>query len=65
VRDEAQVARSVKQRVLVCKELAAIGAAADIAAIAQRLDEKTERKMLASGKEQGIGGFFKRLLGQF
>jgi flagellar biosynthesis protein FlhG len=65
VRDEAQVARSVKQRVLVCKELAAIGAAADIAAIAKRLDDKTERKMLASGKEQGIGGFFKRLLGQF
>jgi flagellar biosynthesis protein FlhG len=65
VRDEAQVARSVKQRVLVCKELAAIGAAADIAAIAKRLDDKTERKMLASGKEQGIGGFFKKLLGQF
>ncbi len=65
VRSDAHVARSVKQRVLVCKELANIAPAADIEAIAAALADKKEHKMLESGKEGGIGTFFKKLLGQF
>jgi ribosomal protein L32E len=64
VRSDPYVAKSVKQRILVCKELANIGAAHDIAAIARRLGAKKERKMLDEDKERGLGGFFKRLLGQ-
>ncbi len=65
VRSDASVARSVKQRLLVCKELANIAPAADIEAIAAALADKKEHKMLESGKEGGIGTFFKKLLGQF
>ncbi|WP_457597312.1 P-loop NTPase [Hydrogenimonas sp.] len=65
IRSDAYVARSVKQRVLVCKELANIAPAGDIEAVASRLGEKKERKMLDGRKERGIGNFFKRLLGQF
>ncbi|WP_457593755.1 P-loop NTPase [Hydrogenimonas sp.] len=65
VRSDAHVARSVKQRVLVCKELANIAPAADIEAIAGALADKKEHKMLERGKEGGIGTFFKKLLGQF
>jgi len=63
VREDAYVARSVKQRVLVCKELANIAPAADIRLIARSLGSKKEQKMLESREESGIGGFFKRLLG--
>lgn len=65
VRSDPQVARSVKQRVLVCKELSNIAPATDIGAIADALAQKKEHKMLERGKEGGIGTFFKRLLGQF
>ncbi|WP_300362247.1 MinD/ParA family protein [Hydrogenimonas sp.] len=65
VRSDAYVARSVKQRVLVCKELANIGPAGDIEAVATQLGSKKEHKMLEGQKESGIGTFFKRLLGQF
>jgi flagellar biosynthesis protein FlhG len=65
VRSDAYVARSVKQRVLVCKELANIGPAGDIEAIAAQLGSKKEQKMLEGQKESGIGTFFKKLLGQF
>ncbi len=65
VRSDAYVARSVKQRVLVCKELANIAPAGDIEAIASQLGDKKERKMLEGRKESGIGTFFKKLLGQF
>ncbi|WP_300365645.1 MinD/ParA family protein [Hydrogenimonas sp.] len=65
VRSDAYVARSVKQRVLVCKELANIAPAADIETIAVQLGDKKEHKMLEGQKESGIGTFFKKLLGQF
>ncbi len=65
VRSDSYVARSVKQRILVCKELANIAAASDIEAIAIRLGGKKERKMLESHRDRGIGTFFKKLLGQF
>ena len=65
VRSDSYVARSVKQRILVCKELANIAAASDIEAIAIRLGGKKERKMLESQRDRGIGTFFKKLLGQF
>ncbi len=65
VRSDAQVARSVKQRVLVCKELSNIAPATDIEAIADALAAKKEHKMLEARKEGGIGTFFKKLLGQF
>jgi len=62
VREDAYVARSVKQRALVCKELANIAPAGDIRAVARSLGGKKERKML-DREQSGIGGFFKRLLG--
>ncbi|BBG66430.1 flagellar synthesis regulator FleN [Hydrogenimonas sp.] len=65
VRSDAHVARSVKQRVLVCKELSNIAPAADIESIALALADKKEHKMLDRAKEGGIGTFFKKLLGQF
>ncbi len=65
VRSDVHVSRSVKQRVLVCKELANIAPAADIEAIALALADKKEHKMLDRAKEGGIGTFFKKLLGQF
>ncbi len=65
VRSDAHVARSVKQRVLVCKELANIAPAGDIEAIAMAIADKKEHKMLERGREGGIGTFFKKLLGQF
>jgi flagellar biosynthesis protein FlhG len=65
VRSDPYVARSVKQRVLVCKELANIAPAGDIEAIAEQLEDEKEHKMLEGRKERGIGTFFKRLLGQF
>ncbi len=65
VRSDVHVSRSVKQRVLVCKELASIAPAADIEAIALALADKKEHKMLDRGREGGIGTFFKKLLGQF
>ncbi len=65
VRSDSYVAKSVKQRILVCKELANIAPAKDIEKIARRLADKKEQKMLEGEKERGIGTFFKRLLGQF
>ena len=65
VRSDAYVSRSVKQRVLVCKELANIAPAGDIEAIAETIGNKKEHKMLEGRKESGIGTFFKKLLGQF
>ncbi|BDY12532.1 MinD/ParA family protein [Hydrogenimonas cancrithermarum] len=65
VRSDPYVARSVKQRVLVCKELSNIAPAGDIEAIAKALGDKKEHKMLEGQKESGIGIFFKKLLGQF
>ncbi|WP_456404845.1 MinD/ParA family protein [Hydrogenimonas sp.] len=65
VRSDAHVARSVKQRVLVCKELSNIAPAGDIEAIAMAIADKKEHKMLERGREGGIGTFFKKLLGQF
>ncbi|WP_456450858.1 P-loop NTPase [Hydrogenimonas sp.] len=65
IRSDAYVARSVKQRVLVCKELANIAPAGDIEAVASRLGDKKEHKMLEGQKERGLGTFFKKLLGQF
>ena len=65
VRNDAYVAKSVKQRVIVCKELSGIGPAVDIRHVAERLGSKKERKMLADGGESSIGTFFKRLLGGF
>ncbi|WP_456381104.1 P-loop NTPase [Hydrogenimonas sp.] len=65
VRNDSYVSRSVKQRVLLCKELGNIGVAGDIEAIAVQLGEKKERKMLDEERESGIGNFFKKLLGQF
>ncbi len=65
IRSDSHVARSVKQRILVCKELSNIAAAADIETIAMTLVDKKEHKMLERKKEGGIGTFFKKLLGQF
>ncbi|WP_353661996.1 P-loop NTPase [Hydrogenimonas sp. SS33] len=65
VRSDDYVARSVKQRVLVCKELANIAPAHDIEKIAVALGNKKEHKMLEARNEGGIGTFFKKLLGQF
>jgi len=65
VRYDAHVARSVKQRVLACKELANIAPAVEIESIALALADKKEHKMLDRGREGGIGTFFKKLLGQF
>jgi flagellar biosynthesis protein FlhG len=65
VRSDPYVSRSVKQRVLVCKELANIAPAGDIEAIAETIGNKKEHKMLEGRKESGIGTFFKKLLGQF
>ena len=65
IRADAHVARSVKQRIIVCKELANIAAAGDMERIALRLTDKVERKMLIEKGERGIGSFFKKLLGQF
>ncbi|RUM44102.1 MAG: ATP-binding protein [Hydrogenimonas sp.] len=65
VRTDPYVARSVKQRVLLCKELTNIASAGEIEAIAQTLAKKKEHKMLDGNKEGSIGIFFKRLLGQF
>ncbi len=65
VRADDYVARSVKQRVLVCKELANIAPAGDIERVAAELGNKKEHKMLEGQKEGGIGTFFKKLLGQF
>ncbi len=65
VRYDAHVARSVKQRVLACKELSNIAPAVEIESIALALADKKEHKMLDRGREGGIGTFFKKLLGQF
>lgn len=65
VRSDSYVARSVKQRILVCKELSNIAPANDIETIAEELGNKKEHKMLESRKDTGIGTFFKKLLGQF
>ncbi len=65
VRTDPYVVRSIKQRVLLCKELTNIASAGEIEAIAHGLAEKKEHKMLDGNKERSIGIFFKRLLGQF
>ncbi len=65
VRSDPYVARSVKQRILVCKEMANIAPANDISSIASALVQKKEHKMLVDKQEGGIGSFFKRLLNQF
>jgi len=65
VRNDSYVARSVKQRILVCKEMANIAPANDISSIAASLIQKKEHKMLVDKEEGGIGSFFKRLLNQF
>jgi flagellar biosynthesis protein FlhG len=65
VRSDPYVARSVKQRVLVCKEMSNIAPSNDISSIAVGLIEKKEQKMLVDNQEGGIGSFFKRLLNQF
>ena len=65
VRSDPYVARSVKQRMLVCKELGNIAPAGDMKKIAEGLAGKKEQKMLKGEKDRGIGTFFKRLLGQF
>ncbi|WP_456323588.1 P-loop NTPase [Hydrogenimonas sp.] len=65
VRTDSHVSRSVKQRVLVCKELSNIAPAGDIEEIAKIIGNKKEHKMLEARKESGIGTFFKKLLGQF
>ncbi len=65
VRSDDYVARSVKQRILVCKELSSIGSAHDIEAIAAQLANKKEQKLLKGQRESGIGNFFRKLLGQF
>jgi len=65
VRNDPYVARSVKQRILVCKEMANIAPANDISSIAASLIQKKEHKMLVDKEEGGIGSFFKRLLNQF
>jgi len=65
VRSDPYVARSVKQRVLVCKEMANIAPSNDISSIAAGLIQKKEQKMLVEEQEGGIGSFFKRLLNQF
>ena len=65
VRNDPYVARSVKQRILVCKEMANIAPANDISSIATSLIQKKEHKMLVDKEEGGIGSFFKRLLNQF
>ena len=65
VRSDPYVARSVKQRVLVCKEMSNIAPSNDIFSIADGLIQKKEQKMLVKNEEGGIGSFFKRLLNQF
>ena len=65
VRGDPYVVRSLKQRVLVCKELSGIAPAGDIKAIAKALGDKKGRKMPEGQDESGIGNFFKKLLGQF
>jgi len=65
VRSDPYVARSVKQRVLVCKEMSNIAPSNDISSIAAGLIQKKEQKMLVKNQEGGIGSFFKRLLNQF
>jgi len=65
VRNDSYVARSVKQRVLVCKEMSNIAPSNDIFSIANGLIQKKEQKMLVENKEGGIGSFFKRLFNQF
>ena len=65
VRSDPYVARSVKQRVLVCKEMSNIAPSNDISSIAAGLIQKKEQKMLVENQEGGIGSFFKRLLNQF
>ncbi len=65
IRNDPHVAQSVRQRVLVCKEHPSTGASKDFAGVADALIGKKERKMLDDGSANGIGGFFKKLLGQF
>jgi len=65
VRNDPYVARSIKQRILVCKEMANIAPANDISSIASALVQKKEHKMLTDKQEGGIGSFFKRLFSQF
>jgi len=65
VRNDSYVARSVKQRVLVCKEMSNIAASNDMNSIAMVIAQKKEQKMLVEKEEGGIGSFFRRLLNQF
>jgi len=65
IRSDPYVVRSVKQRILVCKEMPNIAPSDDISSITTSLIQKKEQKMLTENQEGGIGSFFKRLLSQF
>ncbi len=66
IRSDPYISRSVKQRVLVCKELSNIASSGDIEKITEALTSNMEHKMLIKDRTKGgVGGFFKKLLEQF
>ncbi len=62
---DTDIQKSVKGRFLFTKNYPNAKCTSEIENVCRKLAEKMERKMLDSGRESGLSGFFKRLIKQF